>query len=194
MNLLLPRSLFKKSKRVVKVVAVVKAVYRNWCQTKGTTKSWKDKIKVWFAKTYWRPEDCIEDKNPKDFNKIFNPEIGSDIKLFSFFQMIFTTIVSGAVLTYASLHSYNEIVLFGVSLLILATLTGYLMQGNKSSGYQLIMLSSVFGIFSIYYFNLINIELLSTKLLIAQLSINILIVTSVYFLQSLSNIKILKTK
>ena len=158
------------------------------------TKSWKDKIKVWFAKTYWRPEDCIEDKNPKDFNKIFNPEIGSDIKLFSFFQMIFTTIVSGAVLTYASLHSYNEIILFGISLLVLATLTGYLMQGNRSSGYQLIMLSSVFGIFSIYYFNLINIELLSTKLLIAQLSINMLIVTSVYFLQSLSNIKVLKTK
>ena len=121
-------------------------------------------------------------------------EIGSDIKLFSFIQMIFTTLVSGAVLTYASLHSYNEIVLFGVSLLILATLTGYLMQGNRSSGYQLIMLSSVFGIFSIYYFNLINIELLSTKLLIAQLSINMLIVTSVYFLQSLSNIKVLKTK
>tara|TARA_B100000035_G_C21001504_1_gene555152 strand:- start:302 stop:1558 length:1257 start_codon:yes stop_codon:yes gene_type:complete len=158
------------------------------------TKSWKDKIKVWFAKTYWRPADCIEDKDPKDFNKIFNPEIGSDIKLFSFIQMIFTTLVSGAVLTYASLHSYNEIVLFGVSLLILATLTGYLMQGNRSSGYQLIMLSSVFGIFSIYYFNLINIELLSTKLLIAQLSINMLIVTSVYFLQSLSNIKVLKTK
>ena len=158
------------------------------------TKSWKDKIKVWFAKTYWRPADCIEDKDPKDFNKIFNPEIGPDIKLFSFIQMIFTTLVSGAVLTYASLHSYNEIVLFGVSLLILATLTGYLMQGNRSSGYQLIMLSSVFGIFSIYYFNLINIELLSTKLLIAQLSINMLIVTSVYFLQSLSNIKVLKTK
>ena len=158
------------------------------------TKSWKDKIKVWFAKTYWRPADCIEDKDPKDFNKIFNPEIGSDIKLFSFIQMIFTTLVSGAVLTYASLHSYNEIVLFGLSLLILATLTGYLMQGNRSSGYQLIMLSSVFGIFSIYYFNLINIELLSTKLLIAQLSINMLIVTSVYFLQSLSNIKVLKTK
>ena len=158
------------------------------------TKSWKDKIKVWFAKTYWRPADCIEDKDPKDFNKIFNPEIGPDIKLFSFIQMIFTTLVSGAVLTYASLHSYNEIVLFGLSLLILATLTGYLMQGNRSSGYQLIMLSSVFGIFSIYYFNLINIELLSTKLLIAQLSINMLIVTSVYFLQSLSNIKVLKTK
>jgi sterol desaturase/sphingolipid hydroxylase (fatty acid hydroxylase superfamily) len=158
------------------------------------TKSWKDKIKVWFAKTYWRPEDCIEDKDPKDFDKIFNPEIGSDIKLFSFFQMIFTTIVSGAVLTYASLHSYNEIVLFGISLLVLATLTGYLMQGNRSNGYQLIMFSSIFGIFVIYFFGLLNIELLSTKLLIAQLSINMLIVTAVYYLQSLSNLKILKTK
>ena len=154
----------------------------------------KDKIKVWVAKTYWRPEDCIEDKDPKDFDKIFNPEIGSDIKLFSFFQMIFTTIVSGAVLTYASLHSYNEIALFGISLLVLATLTGYLMQGNRSNGYQLIMFSSIFGIFVIYFFDLLNIELLSTKLLIAQLSINMLIVTAVYYLQSLSNLKILKTK
>jgi hypothetical protein len=108
--------------------------------------------------------------------------------------MIFTTIVSGAVLTYASLHSYNEIVLFGISLLVLATLTGYLMQGNRSNGYQLIMFSSIFGIFVIYFFDLLNIELLSTKLLIAQLSINMLIVTAVYYLQSLSNLKILKTK
>ena len=33
------------------------------------TKSWKDKIKVWFSETYWRPEDCIEDKNPDDFTE-----------------------------------------------------------------------------------------------------------------------------
>ena len=91
------------------------------------TKSWKDKIKVWFSKTYWRPEDCIEIKDPKEFDIKFNPEIGPDIKLFSFTQMLFTIIVSGAVLTYVSLHSYSEIVLFGISLVALATLTGYLM-------------------------------------------------------------------
>jgi sterol desaturase/sphingolipid hydroxylase (fatty acid hydroxylase superfamily) len=157
------------------------------------TKSWKDKIKVWFSKTYWRPEDCIEIKDPKEFDIKFNPEIGPDIKLFSFTQMLFTIIVSGAVLTYVSLHSYSEIVLFGISLVTLATLTGYLMQGNKS-GYQLFLISSVIGIFGIYYSGVLNIELISTKLLVAQLSINIIVVTGIYFFQSLSNIKTLKTK
>jgi sterol desaturase/sphingolipid hydroxylase (fatty acid hydroxylase superfamily) len=157
------------------------------------TKSWKDKIKVWFSKTYWRPEDCIEIKDPKEFDIKFNPEIGPDIKLFSFTQMLFTIIVSGAVLTYVSLHSYSEIVLFGISLVTLATLTGYLMQGNRS-GYQLFLISSVIGIFGIYYSGVLNIELISTKLLVAQLSINIIVVTGIYFFQSLSNIKTLKTK
>ena len=157
------------------------------------TKSWKDKIKVWFSKTYWRPEDCIEIKDPKEFDIKFNPEIGPDIKLFSFTQMLFTIIVSGAVLTYVSLHSYSEIVLFGISLVALATLTGYLMQGNRY-GYQLFLISSVIGIFGIYYSGVLNIELISTKLLVAQLSVNIIIVTGIYFFQSLSNIKTLKTK
>ena len=157
------------------------------------TKSWKDKIKVWFSKTYWRPEDCIEIKDPKEFDIKFNPEIGPDIKLFSFTQMLFTIIVSGAVLTYVSLHSYSEIVLFGISLVTLATLTGYLMQGNRY-GYQLFLISSVIGIFGIYYSGVLNIELISTKLLVAQLSINIIVVTGIYFFQSLSNIKTLKTK
>ncbi len=157
------------------------------------TKSWKDKIKVWFSKTYWRPEDCIEIKDPKEFDIKFNPEIGPDIKLFSFTQMLFTIIVSGAVLTYVSLHSYSEIVLFGISLVALATLTGYLMQGNRY-GYQLFLISSVVGIFGIYYSGVLNIELISTKLLVAQLSVNIIIVTGIYFFQSLSNIKTLKTK
>jgi hypothetical protein len=107
--------------------------------------------------------------------------------------MLFTIIVSGAVLTYVSLHSYSEIVLFGISLVTLATLTGYLMQGNRS-GYQLFLISSVIGIFGIYYSGVLNIELISTKLLVAQLSINIIVVTGIYFFQSLSNIKTLKTK
>ena len=157
------------------------------------TKSWKNKVKVWFSKTYWRPEDCIEEKNPDDFHKKYNPEISIDVKLFSFIQMLFTTLVSGAVLTFTSLHSYSEIVIFGMSLVTLASLTGYLLQGNKS-GYQLILISSVVGILGIYSTNLLSIDLLSTKLLVAQLSVNMLIVIGIYTFQSLSNGKTLKAK
>ena len=31
------------------------------------TKSLKDKVRVWFSKTYWRPEDSIEHKDPQEF-------------------------------------------------------------------------------------------------------------------------------
>ena len=157
------------------------------------TKSWKDKIKVWFSQTYWRPADCIEEKNPNNFNKKFNPEVGFDIKLFGFFQMLFTIAVSGSVLTFVSLHEYSEIVIFGVVVIIISTLTAYLMQA-KTLAYRLIMFFSFFTIFGIYYFEFLNIELISTKLLLAQLYLNIIAVIAKYSMRSLQNIKVLGTK
>ena len=157
------------------------------------TKSWKDKIKVWFSKTYWRPEDCIEEKDPNEFYKKFNPEITTDIKLFSFFQMLFTILVSGAVITFISNHAYNEIITFGLFIIALTSLTGYLMQSNIHA-YQLILYFSVISIFSILYFELLNFELLSTKLLLAQLLANTLAVTGIRLFQSLTFSGLLKVK
>ena len=157
------------------------------------TKSWKDKIRVWFSKTYWRPEDCIEEKNPNEFYKKFNPEITTDIKLFSFFQMLFTISVSGAVITFISNHAYNEIITFGLYIIALTSLTGYLMQSNAHA-YQLILYFSVISIFSILYFELLNFELLSTKLLLAQLLANTLAVTGIRLFQSLTFSGLLKVK
>ena len=157
------------------------------------TKSWKDKIKVWFSKTYWRPEDCIEEKNPNEFYKKFNPEITTDIKLFSFFQMLFTILVSGAVITFISNHAYSEIITFGLFIIALTSLTGYLMQSNTHA-YQLILYFSIISIFSILYFELLSFQLLSTKLLLAQLLANTLAVTGIRLFQSLTFSGLLKVK
>ncbi len=157
------------------------------------TRSWKDKIKVWFSQTYWRPEDCIEEKDPSDFYKKFNPEIGSDVKLFGFCQMLFTIVVSGSVLTYVSAHEYSEIAIFGIVIIMISSLTAYLMQA-KTQAYRLIMFFSFFAIFGIYYFDILNIELISTKLLLAQLCMNILAVVAKYSVQTIQNVKILETK
>ena len=157
------------------------------------TKSWKDKIKVWFSKTYWRPEDCIEEKNANEFYKKFNPEITTDIKLFSFFQMLFTILVSGAVITFISNHAYSEIITFGLFIIALTSLTGYLMQANTHA-YQLILYFSVISIFSILYFELLSFQLLSTKLLLAQLLANTLAVTGIRLFQSLTFSGLLKVK
>jgi len=157
------------------------------------TKSWRDKVKVWFSQTYWRPEDCIEEKNPDDFYKKFNPEVTSDIKIFGFFQMLFTIAVSGSVLTFVSSHAYHEIAAFGIIIVFISSLTGYLMQA-KILAYRMIMFFAFFTILGIYYFEFISLDLLSTKLLLAQLYMNILAVITTYSMQSLQNIKILETK
>ena len=155
------------------------------------TKLWRNKIKVWFSETYWRPEDCVEEKDPREFFKKYNPKITLDVKLFSLVQILFTTTVFNVVFINASLISYNEIILFGISLVALASLTGFLMQGNKIA-YQLILLVSFVGIFGIYSFEILNISLLSTKLLLAQFGSNIIVITGILLSQSISNVWTLK--
>ena len=155
------------------------------------TKLWRNKIKVWFSETYWRPEDCVEEKDPREFFKKYNPKITLDVKLFSLVQILFTTTVFNIVFINASLISYNEIVLFGISLVTLASLTGFLMQGNKIA-YQLILLVSFVGIFGIYSFEILNISLLSTKLLLAQFGSNIVVITGILLSQSISHVRTLK--
>jgi sterol desaturase/sphingolipid hydroxylase (fatty acid hydroxylase superfamily) len=157
------------------------------------TKSWRDKVKVWFSQTYWRPDDCIEEKNPNDFYKKFNPKVTSDIKIFGFFQMLFTIAVSGSVLTFVSSHTYFEIAAFGIIIVFISSITGYLMQA-KVLAYRMILFFAFFTILGIYYFEFISLELLSTKLLLVQLYMNILAVIATYSMQSLQNIKILETK
>ncbi len=155
------------------------------------TKLWRNKIKVWFSETYWRPEDCVEEKDPKEFFKKYNPKITLDVKLFSLVQILFTTTVFNVVFINASLITYNEIILFGISLVALASLTGFLMQGNKIA-YQLILLVSFVGIFGIYSFEILNISLLSTKLLLAQFGSNIIVITGILLSQLISNVRTLK--
>lgn len=130
------------------------------------TRKWSDKVKVWFAKTYWRPEDCIEEKNNTFYEK-FDPAISADIKIFSFFQMIFTIAVSGSVLFFISQYSSSEIALIGLFIIGLCTITGMLMQ-NIAKSYLLILLLCLSGIIGILNWNIINFEVLSTKLLVAQ--------------------------
>jgi len=131
------------------------------------TRKWSDKVKVWFAKTYWRPEDCIEEKNNNTFYEKFDPAISADIKIFSFFQMIFTIAVSGSVLFFISQYSSSEIALIGLFIIGLCTITGMLMQ-NITKSYLLILLLCLSGIIGILNWNIINYEVLSTKLLVAQ--------------------------
>ena len=162
-------------------------VYTNMIKDTIKTKKLSDKIKIWYSRTYWRPEDCIEEKDPKEFYIKYDPIITSDIKVFSFFQMLFTIIVSGSVLFFLAQFSYNEIIAFAVSITLLSSLTATLLQGKRYM-YVVIVGFSILGIFSIEFFGILNSTLLPTQLLMSQFFVNIFVVGMLYLYQGYKNL------
>ena len=146
------------------------------------TKKYSDKVKVWFSKTYWRPEDCIETKDPKEFYVKFNPVITNDIKVFSFLQLLFTSIVSGSVLFFFAEYNYNEIIVFGLAITLLSSMTGLLLEGKKYM-YFVIFNVSIAGILAIEFLGVLNTNILSTNLLTSQLYVNIIAVSLLFIYQ-----------
>ena len=168
-------------------------VYTNMIKDTIKTKKLSDKIKIWYSRTYWRPEDCIEEKDPKEFYVKYDPIITSDIKVFSFFQMLFTIIVSGSVLFFLAQFSYNEIIAFAVSITLLSSLTATLLQGKRYM-YVVIVGFSILGIFSIEFFGILNSTLLPTQLLMSQFFVNIFVVGMLYLYQGYKNLMPLKDR
>jgi sterol desaturase/sphingolipid hydroxylase (fatty acid hydroxylase superfamily) len=146
------------------------------------TKKYSDKVKVWFSKTYWRPEDCIETKDPKEFYVKFNPVITNDIKVFSFLQLLFTSIVSGSVLFFFAEYNYNEIIVFGLAITLLSSMTGLLLEGKRYM-YFVIFNVSIAGILAIEFLGVLNTTILSTNLLSSQLYVNIIAVSLLFIYQ-----------
>ena len=157
------------------------------------TKKLSDKLKVFYSKTYWRPEDCIEEKDPKEFYVKYNPQVSKDITVFAFFQMLFTIIVSGSVLFVLPQHSYSEIAIFGITITLMSTLTASLLQDNRYV-YFIIFGFSVLGIFGIEYLSLLNISLISTQLLMSQLFVNVFVVSLIAAFQGFKTVLPLKNK
>ena len=168
-------------------------VYTNMIKDTIKTKKLRDKIKIWYSRTYWRPEDCIEEKDPKEFYIKYDPIITSDIKVFSFFQMLFTIIVSGSVLFFLAQFSYNEIIAFAVSITLLSSLTATLLQGKRYM-YAVIVGFSILGIFGIEFFGILNSTLLPTQLLMSQFFVNIFVVGMLYLYQGYKNLMPLKDR
>jgi alkylglycerol monooxygenase len=155
------------------------------------TKKLSDKVRVWFSKTYWRPEDCIEEKDPKEFYVKFDPVITSDIKVFSFLQLMFTGIVSTSVLFFLSQITYNEIFIYAIAITGLSSMTGLLLEGKRYM-YSVILIASILGIVAIDFMGILNTAVMSTNLLTSQLYVNILMVCLIYIYQSYQNISLAK--
>ena len=97
---------------------------------------------------------------------------------------MFTGIVSTSVLFFLSQFTYNEIFILAVTITVLSSMTGLLLEGKRYM-YFVILMFSVLGILSIELFGILNTNILSTTLLSSQLYVNIFIVCLIYIYQSL---------
>ena len=107
-------------------------VFINMAKDSYRTKNWRDKVKVWFSRTTWRPED-VEKKFPYrniDQNDKFDPKISPNLMKFVWIQLIFIPFMTLVVFFTLKSQSFLETAIFGISL-FLSSIIISLVLSNK---------------------------------------------------------------
>ena len=110
-------------------------VFYNMLLDSVRTKKWSDKIKVWYAPTYWRPDDVAKEypSKPVNLKTKYNPKISTTSKIYVVVQMIGIMFISNALFSQISTLSYQEIAVVSIILTLIPTLTGIYMQNNANA-------------------------------------------------------------
>ena len=153
------------------------------------TKSIKNKIKVWFSRPNWRPDDVKVShpiyKNDLDNFEPYNPSTSFEVKIYSWIQLFFIMGLSAAVTASVTSQSFQDTSIFAITLLITSTIALMSMEKYELSFLPEILRSSAVIIFFLFV-NVVNIELLVTQLFIFQSLFNIVLVTLLKYLPKLS--------
>ena len=138
------------------------------------TKKWSDKIKVWYAPTYWRPEDVAKEypSKPVNLKTKYNPKISTTSKIYVVFQMIGIMFISNALFSQISTLSYQEIAVVSIILTLIPTLTGIYMQ-NNANALLAISIFSLTCIGLILWSNLFPVNSLITQAALILMLINL---------------------
>lgn len=119
------------------------------------TKSWLDKLKLWFMPTGWRPTDVME-KYPVAYTKDpftqvkYNPQVSKAIHLWSWFQYILSTMLLTHMLIHISKIGFPMLFLYGGFLFLMIYSFSSLMDKEKIAPW-IETLKSVLGLGIIYY-------------------------------------------
>ena len=153
------------------------------------TKSIKNKIKVWFSRPNWRPDDVKVShpiyKNDLDNFEPYNPSTSFEVKIYSWIQLFFIMGLSAAVTASVTSQSFQDTSIFAITLLITSTIALMSMEKYELSFLPEILRSSAVIIFFLFG-NIVNSELLVTQLFIFQSLFNIVLVTLLKYLPKLS--------
>ena len=154
-------------------------IFREMLLDSSRTKSFKDKIGVWFSRPNWRPEDVKIKypiiKNDLDNFEPYNPEVSSQVKIYGWIQLLFLLVISAVITSTVGAQTYLETSLF--ALILVASVTISLVAFENFNLKVLPEIAkSIIVLALILPGNILNNELLVTQLLLFQALLNILLV------------------
>ena len=145
-------------------------IYHQMIRDTIHTKSLKNKVKVWFSSTRWRPEDVFE-KFPHTSNDLdnfvkFNPEVDKVSKIFTTLQFVINSSISTIIIFTIADQSYLQTLLLAAMLIISTTLVTNIIENNKW-GYQAELIRSLITALMFIY-GVIYPNLLASKIFFYQ--------------------------
>ena len=154
-------------------------IFREMLLDSSRTKSFKDKIGVWFSRPNWRPED-VKIKYPIIKNDLenfepYNPEVSSQVKIYGWIQLLFLLVISAVITSTVGAQTYLETSLFALILVASVTISLVAFE-NFNLKVLPEVAKSIIVLALILPGNILNNDLLVTQLLLFQALLNILLV------------------
>ena len=153
-------------------------IYHQMIRDTIHTKTLKNKIKVWFSSTRWRPEDVYQ-KFPhvtndlNDFEK-YDPDTDKTTKFFTSAQFIINSSISTIIIFTIADQSYLQSCMLAMMLVISTTLVTSIIE-NKKWGYQSEFARAIFTIL-LFYFGVFDPNLLASQIFFYQSIFSILFI------------------
>lgn len=120
------------------------------------TRGWKDKFRIWFMPTGWRPDDVKDHypvfsiKDPYQFEK-YDTKASFALIIWSWIQMLFNYFLLVYFFSYIAEIGAPGIFIYGAFVFISIYAYTELMDRNKNAAYME-MVKSIFGFYLIYFY------------------------------------------
>lgn len=155
-------------------------IFREMLVDSTRTKYFKDKIKVWFSKPNWRPEDVKNKypiiKNDLENFKPYNPEVSSEVKIYGWIQLLFLLVISAVITSTVGAQTYLETSLFALILTASCTISLVAFENYNLKVFPEVV-KSIVVLALIFPGNILNNELLVTQLMLFQSLLNLVLIT-----------------
>ena len=155
-------------------------IFREMLVDSTRTKYFKDKIKVWFSRPNWRPEDVKNKypiiKNDLENFKPYNPEVSSEVKIYGWIQLLFLLVISAVITSTVGAQTYLETSLFALILTASCTISLVAFENYNLKVFPEVV-KSIVVLALIFPGNILNNELLVTQLMLFQSLLNLVLIT-----------------